>query len=142
MTKMRNNLILLVLLAALGACTNTQEKTKEKEETNLSPLDEVMALHDEVMPKMGSLMKVQKQLKIKADSISTQNPERAEQLRSLASDIELANEAMMNWMRNFDPNFDGTDEEKVYYFEKKRNGIRKVAELMNGSLKAGQVALD
>ncbi len=137
---MKNILTILVAVVGLAACNNTKEKKQEATEPTL--MEEVMALHDEVMPKMGRMMKVQKQLKLKADSIATNDEETAERLRSLASDIELANEAMMDWMRNFDPNFEGTEEEKQAYLEKKKKGIAKVAELMNGSLQTGEAELD
>lgn len=101
-------------------------------------MDQVMELHDEVMPKMGDLMKTKKALLAKAAEVESDSV--AADLKSLAEDIDLANEAMMDWMRNFDPNFEGSEEEIEAYLLKKKKGIEKVAEMMNTSLAAGQMA--
>lgn len=130
---MKNIFSLIVLATLMASCTPSKKEVEEK------PLmDQVMEVHDAVMPKMGSLMKVKKQLVAKAD---TADSVASEELKTLAQEIDLANEAMMDWMRNFDPNFEGTEEEVKDYLMKKKKGIEKVAEAMNSSLEKGENAL-
>ncbi|MEO9475012.1 MAG: hypothetical protein ABJG41_05745 [Cyclobacteriaceae bacterium] len=130
---MKNIFSLIVLAAMIVSCTPSKKEAEEK------PLmDQVMEVHDAVMPKMGSLMKVKKQLMAKAD---TADSVASEELKTLAQEIDLANEAMMDWMRNFDPNFEGTEDEVKEYLMKKKKGIEKVAEAMNSSLEKGENAL-
>ncbi|MEP4533350.1 MAG: hypothetical protein ABJ004_09690 [Cyclobacteriaceae bacterium] len=130
---MKNVFSLIVLATLMVSCTPSKKEAEEK------PLmDQVMEVHDAVMPKMGSLMKVKKQLMAKAD---TADSVASDELKILAQEIDLANEAMMDWMRNFDPNFEGTEEEVKDYLMKKKKGIEKVAEAMNSSLEKGENAL-
>jgi hypothetical protein len=141
MNKMKRYFVIIAMMVAVAACTNTQQKVKEEQKAP-TLMDEVMALHDEVMPKMGKMMKVQKQLNLLADSIATVDLERAEQLRGLAQNLDDANEAMMDWMRNFNPNVEGTEAEVKAYLEQKKTEIAKVAVEMNGALTAGQKGLE
>jgi hypothetical protein len=124
----------LALMVVLVACESGKKQAEEK------PLmDQVMEVHDAVMPKMGALMKTKKQLLAKANS--TADSALSIELKTLAQEIELANESMMDWMRNFDPDFEGTEEEIKDYLMKKKKGIEKVAEAMNSSLERGEKAL-
>lgn len=133
--------ISIALLAfAFTACTS---KTDPKEELQ----EQIIAVHDEVMPKMGELRKVMKQLEAKADSIIGADPEamqRANELLNLASDISNANESMMIWMRNFDPTMikTETDGDKVMaYLNDQMQKIEKVRDDMLNSLTAGKASL-
>jgi lipoprotein NlpI len=141
MNKMKRYFVIIAMMVAVAACTNTQQKVKEEQKAP-TLMDEVMALHDEVMPKMGKMMKVQKQLNLLADSIATVDLERAGLLRGLAQNLDDANEAMMDWMRNFNPNVEGTEAEVKAYLEQKKTEIAKVAVEMNGALTAGQKGLE
>ena len=136
---MKKLLTLLVLIVTFASCS-TQTKQEKPEEKPLK--DQVMDVHDEVMPKMGQLMKTKKALMAKAETIAATDAAAAAELISLAEEIDLANEAMMDWMRNFDPNFTGTEEEVKAYLMKKKQGIDKVAESMSSRLEAGKKALE
>ena len=94
-----------------------------------------MDIHDEVMPKMGTLRKTSKSLRKLADS--TQNVEFSE----VAQLLENANEDMMNWMRAFDPNITGTDQEIRDYLNKQKSDIELVRDVMNNSLKKSEELL-
>ena len=91
-----------------------------KEKTNLEA--EVMAIHDEVMPKMGAIHVAKKGLrkvlaKIENDSLK---PE----ILALISDLESADEGMMSWMHKWD--VPSTDPEKTEYLKKEKDKITKV----------------
>ena len=132
---MRN--ILFILVAVFAAC-----QTKS-EETDLKALkDEVFEIHDAVMPKMGDLRRVRKALMLQADSLQVSDSVRVNVLLNASDKIADANESMMDWMRNFDPNFEGTDEEILNYLNEKKASITKVKEDMLGSLAEGQAILE
>lgn len=133
---MKNLIFVFVLSTLLIGCNTATKQTEEQ------PLmDQVMDVHDAVMPKMGDLMKTKKLLMAKADAIMETDPAAAAELKLLAEEVELASESMMDWMRNFDPNFEGTEEEVKAYLMKKKQGIEKVANAMNTKLEEGKKAL-
>ena len=103
--------------------------------------DEVFEIHDEVMPKMGDLRKARKSLLSMADSIQVSDSTRAAELKDLAEKIGAANESMMSWMRNFDPNFEGTYEQELQYLSSQKESISQVNKDMKESLEAGLAEL-
>lgn len=104
--------------------------------------EEVMAIHDEVMPKMGELRKVRKAVMLLADSLMQINPDSAAMLTALADNIEGANEGMMQWMREYEPDYEGTEEEIKVYLEKQKEAIERVKAAMDSSLAEGLKALE
>ncbi len=130
-------LSLIVLLALVVSCSSPQ---KAKEEQKPSLKDQVMDAHDEVMPKMGELRKTQKELLLMADS-SAADSLIASKYTELARDIEAANESMMAWMRNFDPNYEGTPQEVEKYLQSQLKDIEMVKSDMIKSLEEGKKAL-
>lgn len=129
------NLLLLTTLTFLVACGPS-----EKEELNQLK-DEVISIHDEVMPKMGELRRTRKDLLLQADSLVDIDSVRAALLTSIADQIGEANEGMMQWMRNYEPEFEGTNEEVKQYLEDQRIAIKQVKEDMNKSLAKGKEVL-
>lgn len=126
------SLLFILLLASCGP-----SKTEELQQLK----GDVMVIHDEVMPKMGELRKTRMALEALADSIAVSDSARAETLNSLASDIAEANEGMMQWMRAYEPEFEGTDEEIEAYLNEQKIAVEKVRDDMNESLESGQEAL-
>ena len=98
-----------------------------------SPLEiEVMAIHDEVMPKMGDLHVAKKSLRklivdTNTDSLNTI-------ILDLITDLDNADEGMMSWMHDY--KVPGKDPEKTIYLEKEKVSITKVKNDMLNSLKA------
>lgn len=137
-------LIIAVLILFSCSNTNSKEATQESvvEEISVDSLrSQVLAIHDEVMPKMGELRKTRMALEALADSIVVSDSARAETLNSLASDIAAANEGMMQWMRAYEPEFEGTDEEIETYLNEQKIAVAKVRDDMNESLESGKEAL-
>lgn len=112
-----------------------------KKEDLSSLRKEVMLIHDDVMPKMGELRSTQKKLLALADSAGSDSLA-AQKYRELANTIQLANESMMDWMRNYDPNFDGSEDETKAYLEDQRKKIQQVKIQMDSSLEEGLTELD
>ena len=64
-------------------------------------MEEVMAIHDEVMPKMGAISKLIAELKPKVDSSEVGK----ENLKAIR-DLQDAHKSMMDWMKVFGERFD------------------------------------
>jgi len=75
-------------------------KEKEKESETLSKMNEVMAIHDEVMPKMGTIGKLVAELKPKVDSTET-----GIVYEKAMKDLQAAHKSMMDWMKGFGDRF-------------------------------------
>jgi hypothetical protein len=67
--------------------------------TNQRLLEEVMAVHDEVMPKMSRIAELQKKMSDMA--ASTKDKTQKNKYLDLATRLEKADEAMMVWMEKF-----------------------------------------
>lgn len=120
------------------ACSDKEAK-KEKDML----MEQVMAAHDEVMPKMGELRRLSKDLKAKADSLTALNdPALAGEIQQLtfaAEKIESANESMMVWMRQFEqPDNEAPLSEVIAYLKDQKEKIDKVKEAMLKSLEEGK----
>ena len=94
---------------------------------------EVMAIHDEVMPKLSTIHKLKKQLK------KTENATEKEVL-DLILNLDKADEAMMVWMEEFDPPADGP--ERKTYLTKELTSVSVMADKINNSIKAAKSYLD
>ncbi|WMN12956.1 hypothetical protein QYS49_35090 [Marivirga salinae] len=116
----------LVLIAVLVISCESKEKEVEKLKS------ETIAVHDEVMPKMDDIMKLKKSLREKKDSISTEGNQTIEEL---ISSLEESDNAMMNWMRNYDPQMkDMSEDEKIDYLNDQKSSIEKVSKQMKNSI--------
>ncbi len=130
--------LLFVSLVFILSC-----QSSNKEEVDLKALkDEVFELHDEVMPLMGDLRRVRKSLMLQVDTIQDTDAERAAILTEASNNLDEANEGMMVWMRNFDPNFEGSDEEVLKYLTDQKSSIEEVNKNMKESLKKGQELME
>ena len=78
---------------------------------------------------MGKIRNLEKQLKSAALTFPD-STELSRQAKNLAS----ANEAMMSWMRNFNNDFQGSNEEKKEYLLDQKMQVYQVKELMNSSI--------
>jgi len=133
----------LLLVLALAACDKGQNSTSEPAETdnpNQVLYDQVMDVHDEVMPKMDEIMKLKRELQEQIANTPDMVIERKEQLEkmisnldsaSTAMNLDSASTAMMNWMHEFNPLPDTTEQEKAReYLEGEMERMRNVKTLM------------
>lgn len=99
------------------ACGNSSQSNEQNNE-QLSLNEKVMAVHDEVMPKMtvfsrlkDSLTSLLENKNVKADSTKVNN---------LTSELSRAHEDMMEWMRNWEDSQDSS------YLLKELDKIKRV----------------
>ncbi|APA64009.1 MULTISPECIES: hypothetical protein [Maribacter] len=129
------NILYIATIAIFISFTSCKES--KKTETETSKMSEVMAIHDEVMPKMGTLGKLVGQLKPMADSLGVESVE-----FKAMKDLQEANRSMMDWMQGFGDRFDAdeilngkdlTDEKKKWLLEEEEK-VKQVKENINSSI--------
>jgi len=99
--------------------------------------EEVIVIHDEVMPLMDPLynqrQKLQQKMKEGGDSLT---------LQKLILEIKEAEEGMMRWMRQYEPDFEGkTKEETLAYLQSQKEQIQKVNQEMKEALQKSKETL-
>jgi hypothetical protein len=122
---MKKTFLTISIIASLMAC---QKNAEDKQKVMI---DEVMAIHDEVMPKMDDIMTLKGSLdsaiKVSPDSVKA---------KQLYVALDSADNQMMDWMQAYNPDqVKGKSEEEVtkYYAEEKAK-IASVKELTNKSI--------
>ncbi|SIP96096.1 hypothetical protein [Maribacter ulvicola] len=111
------------------------KETKKAEEP--SKMEYVMSIHDEVMPKMGTLGKLVGQLKPMADSLGAESVE-----FKAMKDLQKANKSMMDWMQGFGDRFDAEEimngkelsAEKKKWLAEEEEKVKQVKENINSSI--------
>lgn len=130
MSKLRALFLLPLLL--FTACMSPKQK-----EENLAK--EVMAIHDEVMPRMGEISSYRRELKQKLKAQEFQfsaetRVERAEMER-LIMKLDSADKGMMDWMHNYNGGQDlYTHKEIMEYLEGEKKAISEVKVYMEATL--------
>ena len=127
----RSFALFLLLLPFLFSCNpgqNEQQKLKDK----------VIAVHDEVMPKIGNLKSVQKDLLVKVKELEKRHPADSahiDALRSTVNDCEEAYNNMFVWMRQFQSDYgEMTDEEIRDYLNNQLQKVEKVNQDIKSAL--------
>jgi len=122
-------LILLTFFLVL-ACSNPLI------EANKEMRAQIIGVHDEVMPKMGELMSLQKKALAQADSLHAQDSTATTQIegmRTLAGQLDQAYEGMFVWMRQYSLEEEGkTPEEIKTYLDEQLLKVNQV----NADIKA------
>ncbi len=137
---MKKLVVLFIVGLVVGGCSNEQAIKKD------ALFKEVMAAHDEVMPKMGDMNRLAKSLTAKADSLSQMTDQdysaQVANLRQAAKNVEEANEGMMQWMRQFEmPDNESPIAEVITYLSEQKEKIDKVKEDILQALKEGSALL-
>lgn len=96
---MKIKTVLLIALIVLAISCKSEEK-KTNEETRM---ERVISVHDEMMPKMGTIGKLISALEQKADSTA------GEPYKFAQDDLEDAYTYMMDWMKGFGDRFDSDE---------------------------------
>lgn len=140
-------LIALLISFVLFSCEQQTSATENKEAPDevKTLKQEVMGVHDEIMPGVGTLMNLKKQLKEKAaqlDTIKEADKVKAAAIAVAIKDLEEADEAMMQWMRTYqDPSLAEGKAKALEYLELKKNEILIVKRQMESSETAARSLL-
>lgn len=99
----------------------------QESKDNQALYDEVMKVHDEVMPKMNDIYKLREQLKKQIADTAGLVDEKKKAIESAILKLDSSSEGMMVWMRNFNPLPDSLGEEKARaYLEDQKVKVEKV----------------
>ena len=105
-------------------------------EANKAMRAQIIGVHDEVMPKIGQLMSLEKKALAQADSLFAQDSTATtdiEAMRSLAGQLNQAHEGMFIWMRQYSLEEEGkTPEELKTYLDEQLVKVNQV----NADIKA------
>lgn len=139
---MKNTLILLVcsVLVLTTAC-----KEEKKADEGPSQMEQVLAVHDEVMPKMKTIGNLVGELKSKVDSTAM-----GQQYEVAMKDLQNAHKSMMDWMQNFGTRFDQDDirmkkeltEQKQQWLDEEELKVKALKEEINGSIARAEALLN
>lgn len=105
-------------------------------EANKEMRAQIIGVHDEVMPKIGELVSLEKKALAQADSLFAQDSTASseiETLRALAGQLNQAHEGMFVWMRQYSLDEEGkTPEELKTYLDEQLVKVNQV----NADIKA------
>lgn len=124
--------LIFTLILFFQACGPSQK------ELNAERRSEVIAVHDEVMPKMGQLKSFEKKALQRAEefaAMDTLDAVKVQEMKDLALELDQAYEAMFVWMRQYETE-DGerTPEEVKVYLEEQMISVSEVNRVMKTAL--------
>ena len=139
---MKKKVILYFTILAISFTSCKQEK---KEDAQPTQMEQVMAIHDEVMPKMSTINSLIEKLNDKVDTT-----EIGIKYEKAKADLQAANKTMMDWMVGFGDRFD-TDEimkgkaltdEKQKWLDEEEVKIKELQNQINRSIKNAEALLE
>lgn len=125
----------LIIALAIVGCQKSEHvhhdegNATESDSTNTILYNQVMDIHDEVMPKMEALYNMKKDIQAKIEA----NPPASEkkELEAKIAEIDFASVMMEDWMHEFNPPADTTDKEQIRaYLESEMVKVKRVKEAM------------
>lgn len=98
-------IFLCLTIGLLMSCENTPKTPNEttpvltaEEQMEAKRVEEVMAVHDEVMPKMANISRVRRTLKEYIKNNPEEDLARLEEIKEAVTYLDTADEGMMTWM--------------------------------------------
>lgn len=143
--QMKQLTALFLALVFLMACGNgdsghSEGQIKAQEET----YKEMMAIHDEVMPLLSSMVRTSQELQQYIPSKEL-DPTEKEQIYSAMQSLNIAEEAMMGWMSQIRQPVAIRDtlspQQVMQYLEEEKAAIEAIGRQMQQSLDNGQAVL-
>jgi hypothetical protein len=131
----RNQLVVLlsVLSLCLFSCSDTEGDKLEKLH------NEVMVIHDEVMPQKAELNRLKRQLKSYKDVVSDENADLKDSLINGILLLSKSEDLMTDWMANYDyPNEDVKAEQMAKYLIGQKDSIKLIGENFKMSIAIAQ----
>jgi len=137
---MKKLLLILALATSVFAC-----KQKETKPEGPSPMEQVMAVHDELMPKMSTIGGLISKLEATKDSTQADSVK-----LKVIHDLKGANNQMMTWMMDFGNAFETDEvmdgkalsEEKMKTLEGFQKSVNELKVQMNSAIEAGEKVLE
>lgn len=124
---MRFSYIIIALLTSLTLSCDRMENTEYSQ-----LYDEVMEIHDDVMPKMRDIHKAKKQIK------KLKNTELTEEISQQITSLDAADEAMMSWMANFKKPKMENMADNITYLKEQKESITQVRDVMLNTIEEAE----
>jgi hypothetical protein len=103
---------------------------------------EIMAVHDEVMPKMGELDRLKKQLSVYKDAVPDENAPMKDSLINAILLLSKMEDNMMDWMGNFkQTDSEAKPDERLRYLQGQRDSVKQMSNEIYMSLSIAQELL-
>ena len=139
---MRVSAIMIAFVFSLMFIGCKEEKKVSNKNTQMK---EVMAVHDELMPKMGKIGRLVGELDKIEDSTET-----GQMYRAAKIDLQEANKAMMDWMKELGERFDYEEimkgkeltEQKQQWLNEEEEKVKVLKEKINGSIERAEKLLE
>jgi hypothetical protein len=129
----------LIIALAIVGCQKSEQahqhegNATESDSTNTILYNQVMDIHDEVMPVMEDLYNLKKDLQAKT---ATASADEKKKIDVKIAEIDSASMMMEDWMHEFNPPADTTDKEQIRaYLEGEMEKIKRVREAMLNAVK-------
>jgi hypothetical protein len=131
---MMKNISFFLILSAIFLFSCEDSLQKEREQV----FKEVMAIHDEMMM-MGKIRGAQSKLKKMMESDSTN----VEKYQTAYDQLQMADDAMMDWMRQFKNPAQNTDaKEAIEYLKDQKVKVQKMKEVMVENMDKARQIID
>lgn len=128
----------LSLLCALLFTTSCRRGSNAPEGSKIdNAYKSVMAVHDEVMPEMGTIHRLRKKLKKKV-AAGIESETEKDLVISMIKNLDDADEGMMSWMAEFKMPKEGSETEKLNFLASEQTKIDKVNKDMRDAIKGAQ----
>jgi len=123
-------MILLFACSKPSGHEGHDQKDANTDNPNEALYNQVMDVHDEVMPRMDDIYKLKRGLQEKLE-IKGISEEEKKDLESRIAHLDSASQLMMEWMHKFNPLPDSADQEAAReYLESEMERIKKVKDAM------------
>lgn len=134
-----------LVIACLGLVLIVSCREEKKSSDPDSQMKKVMAIHDEVMPKIGSMGKLVGELSSKEDSTAL-----GLQYKSARRGLQEAHKAMMDWMQGFGNRFDSDEilngkklsEQKQVWLNEEEEKVKALRDQINSSIETAETLLE
>lgn len=136
----RHLLLWLLIPALLAQCKNPSQKDAARNQ-----MQEVIAIHDEVMPEMSTIGKLVAEIKPRVDSSDS-----GKKFGKAMEDLQLAHQAMMTWMQGFGERFDSDEilngkaltEQKQAWLDEEEEKVKAMREQVLNSIEQARNLLE
>lgn len=136
---LKNISLLLILSTTLFfACEDPLQKEREQ------LYQEVMAIHDEVMPKMSSIRKGQKDLKAMIKNVEEPtDPAKIKEYKAALEQLNTASQVMIDWMKQFStPTVEIPNEEAIQYLKEQKKSVTIMRDAMLKNMNAARKVIE
>lgn len=122
---------LVGFVVILASCTSTVDQSEQFSKQ----IDEINAIHDEIMPRMAELNMLDEVMSDSLNSVS-----KAQRIPYVAAreKISIADSLMMTWMQNFIPGKERTDEEQAAYLNQELESVITMKAAFLDAIKTAQ----